>query len=233
VRDVEEWERAVAEVLPDEWVVKPNDGYHGLGVRVIARDGRGLADGDGAPVSAPALWRELHEDPDFHAWVVQERIHNHPVVAGLSGSGTLNTVRIVTLVEESGEVVPLWAVLKLALSGGPVDNIRGGETGAALCPVGVEDGRLGAPWVPRPSGRGYGRVDALPDGTATVGVELPWWDRALELVSKGALAFAPLRTLGWDVALAPEGPVAIEANTIWGTEATPRMGAVLERLERA
>jgi hypothetical protein len=231
-RSPAEWERAIAEVLPDEWVVKPTEGRHGLGVRVVVRGENGLADGDGGPMDPAVLWRELHDDPEFEAFVVQERIHNHPVVAGLSASETLNTVRIVTVVEASGEVVPLWASLKLALSGGPVDNVRGGATGAAICQVGVEDGRLGAPFLRKPTLRGYMPVDALPDGTGTGGVRLPWWDDALELVSRGARAFLPLRTLGWDVAIAPEGPVIIEANTLWGAEPTPRMGAVLERLER-
>jgi hypothetical protein len=230
-RSLAEWERAVAEVLPDEWVVKPTDGYHGLGVRVVARGERGLTDVDGGAVGAAALWHELHHS-GFEAFVVQERIHNHPLVADLSGSATLNTVRIVTVVKASGEVVPLWATLKIALTGGPVDNLRGGTTGAALCEVGVEDGRLGAPLLQRPTLRGYMAVDALPDGTRTAGVRLPWWDRALELVSRGARAFLPLRTLGWDVALAPDGPVIIEANTLWGAEPSPRMGAVLDLLER-
>ena len=35
------------------------------------------------------------------------------------------------------------------------------------------------------------------------------------LVERSALLFQPMRTLGWDVAVTPRGPVVIEANNWW------------------
>ena len=46
--------------------------------------------------------------------------------------------------------------------------------------------------------------------------ELPIGAAAKELVTSAALTFLPLRTIGWDVALTPMGPVLIEGNAWWG-----------------
>jgi hypothetical protein len=61
---------------------------------------------------------------------------------------------------------------------------------------------------------------------------LPEWGAACALVLAACPAFLPVRALGWDVALTPEGPVVIEANTRFG--AFPVAGArdVVDRLER-
>ncbi len=36
-----------------------------------------------------------------------------------------------------------------------------------------------------------------------------------DLVRRAALAFAPLRTIGWDVAISDAGPSLIEGNVLW------------------
>jgi transcriptional/translational regulatory protein YebC/TACO1 len=42
---------------------------------------------------------------------------------------TLQTLRVVTLVERSGEVSVLYADFRVALTAGPTDNFRGGRNG--------------------------------------------------------------------------------------------------------
>jgi hypothetical protein len=46
-------------------------------------------------------------------------------------------------------------------------------------------------------------------------VRLPHWPAARLLVCRAALVFAPIRTVGWDVALTTEGPVLVEGNVWW------------------
>lgn len=50
------------------------------------------------------------------------------------------------------------------------------------------------------------------------------WEEAFALVRGAAPHFLPLRTLGWDIAITPDGPMIIEANAHWGAEVTSRMG---------
>jgi hypothetical protein len=35
------------------------------------------------------------------------------------------------------------------------------------------------------------------------------------LVFRAARLFLPLRTIGWDVAIAPDGPILMEGNAYW------------------
>ncbi len=44
------------------------------------------------------------------------------------------------------------------------------------------------------------------------GIVLPFWPQLIDLVSAAALTLRPLEYLGWDVAIAPDGPVIVEAN---------------------
>ena len=41
------------------------------------------------------------------------------------------------------------------------------------------------------------------------------WEEARALALRAAAAFAPLRTVGFDIAPTPAGPVLIEANAWW------------------
>jgi hypothetical protein len=211
----------VSERLPDEIVVKPSAGYEGHGVRVLRS----------AELDALRLRAELAAEREFDTWLIQERLRNHPDLAALGGEETLHSARIVTLVRRDGGVEVLWACVKLGLSGGPVDNFGRGGHGNAVCAVAVGDGALGPALLPRADGCGVAGSPRLPGGARVEGVRLPDWEAAREMVRAAASAFVPLRTLGWDVALTPAGPVVIEANTRWGAMPAPTMRAAVARLE--
>lgn len=54
---------------------------------------------------------------------------------------------------------------------------------------------------------------------ALQGHQLPHWPDAIALVTRAhRTAFPRFVSLGWDVALTPDGPVLIEANAGWGAE---------------
>lgn len=228
VRDGEEWERALA-TLPSGLVVKPTQGHGGNGVRVLERREGLLVDPLGRAITPRALWDALRTDPEYDCHVVQERVRNHPDLARLAGPETLHTVRIVTLVRDGGAVEVLWAALKLGIGGSGVDNIAHGTSGNAFCGISDDDGSLMWTRTPRPGG--YGTV-ATPPPADDAGrpARVPMWDEACALVRTAAPHFLPLRTLGWDIAITPEGPVIIEANAHWGAEVTPRMAAVFARM---
>ncbi|MBN9282025.1 MAG: hypothetical protein J0H37_07220, partial [Hyphomicrobium denitrificans] len=47
------------------------------------------------------------------------------------------------------------------------------------------------------------------------GFRLPDWTLVTELALRAARTFLPLRTIGWDIALTPDGPVIVEGNRWW------------------
>jgi len=208
--------------LPAELVVKPAEGYHGRGVRVLRRE----------RVDARRLYAELTSDPEFDAFVVQERLRDHPALAALVTGETLQTLPIVTLVEPSGEVAVLTADLRVAIVGGPADNFRSGRTGNGLAPVRLDDGTLEDLILPRSDGCGFVRSPTVPGTGARVrNMVLPHWARTLEAVRRAAAHLLPARTFGWDVAVTDAGPVIVEANMFWWPRTSPRQAAVLARIE--
>jgi hypothetical protein len=231
IADAADFASFVAEDLPHEFVVKPSGGYHGRGVRVLRRDGAGLVDTAGNVTSPAGLLAGLRADPEFPVFVVQERLHNHPAVLALVDVPTLQTLRIVTLVDRDGGCEALYGVLKLALTGGDADNFQSGRSGNGLASVSLEDGRLGPLKLPRPDGCGFvERPDVPGTGARVQGVRLPGVPEARDLAREATLRLWPVRTLGWDIALTPGGPVLAEANLFWWPRSSPEQAGILTRL---
>jgi hypothetical protein len=228
------FERMVADDLPEEFVVKPSQGLEGEGVRSLSRRDGLLLERAGAAMSAGELWDALRADPDYDVWIVQERLRNHPDVGRLAGDESLHTARIVTLVGRDGEPRPLFGFLKLSIAGRASDNFLGGRSGNAIAEIAMEDGRLGPVLTSRPGRPGFSTsADSPVTGARAAGTALPDWPAARALVLEAAPRFLPARTLGWDVALTPGGPVILETNTRWASPPLPSMRAVNDRLREA
>lgn len=212
--------RMVAEDLADEFVIKPVLGYLGLGLRVLRRDGAVLVDQDGRRIDAAALHAELDADPAFDLFLIQERLHNHPDVDALHASPMLQTSRVTSLVTAGGQVRMLFVSLKVGTGTGGADNYRVGETGNGVAYVDLDTGLLGPALVPRP-----GRLGPIPaselDGHPIEGRPMPLLAECLDLVTRHAHAFLPMRTLGWDIALTARGPVVVEVNNFWASPHGP------------
>jgi len=212
----------LADGLPDELVVKPSAGHHGFGVRVLHREGRELVDLEGRRSTAAGLAAVLFGDPEFDLFVVQERLRNHERVQRLFRSDTLQTVRMTSFVTGEGLPQVLHAYLRLAAAGLNVDNVRSGALANAAAEVDLATGRVGAPQGPGAGAVGPIEGEALPD-----------WEAACEIVRRGALLLMPQRSMGWDVALTPRGPVVVEANRGYDPFASEAFGAVVRAIDRA
>lgn len=191
--------------LPDEFVVKPSAGYHGAGVALIHKRGDELVDHEGRAMTPAALHARMADDERFGLFLVQERVHNHPEIRAHFGTETLQTLRLMTYVDRAGEPRLLYGVARIASGGGPVDNIGEGQHGNRYAVISLADGRLGP-------ARSAGHGDDAPAAPDCDGFALPLWEEARALALHAARAVLPLRAIGWDVALAPGGPVLIEAN---------------------
>ena len=53
-------------------------------------------------------------------------------------------------------------------------------------------------------------------GVQFKGFQVPYWQECLELMRKALPLASKISNIGWDMAITPEGPLLIEANTIPG-----------------
>jgi hypothetical protein len=141
---------------------------------------------------------------DGRAWLVQPRLVQHPVLARINPN-VVSTVRIDTL-RTGTEVETGTAILRVGMGKSVVDNGRAGGLAAA---IDVETGRICGAARREPLFDPAQRLhERHPDtGAPIMGVELPFWAELRDMVRAAALACGGLRTIGWDVVLAPDGPV--------------------------
>lgn len=142
--------------------------------------------------------------------LLEEYLVQHEVLNGIY-SDSLNTVRVLTFINDLGEV-EIWSALLRIGNGANVDNFHAGgitaqvnvDTGAVQGPLVLID-----PFLPK-----LGDVHPL-TSRPIVGVRLPFWEEGLELVRLAALQNPSIRTVGWDLALLEDGPAIIEGNDNW------------------
>jgi hypothetical protein len=214
--DREAWARHFADAFPATFVSKPARGAYGDAVTVWTRVEGGFSDHRGRLHTAAELHHALVSHPTHRCFVVQERLENHEELRRLTGSAYLQTVRAATLVEPDGRPRLLYAELKLITGSNVIDNYMEGRTGNLCANVARDSGLLAPARRPSPDGVGFVVVPNHPGtGLPLEGVRLPGWPELVELVLRCALLFLPLRTIGWDVALTPGGPVIVEGNRWW------------------
>ena len=140
---------------------------------------------------------------------VEEFVVQHTALMQLSPSG-LNTVRIVTQVNEHGGVDLLAARLRITINSA-VDNLAAGNIAA---PINLTTGVVEGPGV-------YSDI-TKPDEflhpvtkIPIVGFEVPHWKETIAMIRQAALTNTNNRSIGWDVAITDNGPELIEGNHDW------------------
>lgn len=222
-----EWHHAI-EALPDEWVLKPFRGCHGGGVRTFRRDGDGWRDLSGAWCDSRALGEQLAAD-ECPCWVVQERMHNAPGIA-LGDGGVLNTIRVVLFTGHDNQPEIAWTGFRIAAPGSIVDNFAagGGNLGCTIDPL---TGAITAAVTAHPSGVGlqHATTDTA-TGQALSDYRVPDWDEVRALACRTATALLPVRTVGLDICITPQGAHVIEANTWWDPPPMEPLRPLVDRM---
>ncbi len=138
----------------------------------------------------------------------QEAIDQHPEMDRLH-PGCLNTLRILTGMAKNGSFPVLAAVLRVGQGRKPIDN---SHAGGLVVGVDRATGRL------RPLGYtffqfGGATYERHPEtGIVFDGFNVPFFAEAAALAQR-AHAQLPLLYVGWDIGIAPDGPVLIEGNS--------------------
>jgi hypothetical protein len=211
-QELQAWASFFERECPEEFVVKPSLGCYGRGVRVLRRIGDMLQENGSRTLDSATLIRELSRDETYSSYVIQELVRNHSAITAMSGAEGVQTARVFTVAGDASGPRAIYAFFKIIVGRNAIDNYAGGATGNLIARIQLEDGTL-YPAMTSREGRGFAPVPLHPlTGVAMEGFRLPFWKEALDLVLRAAPSFLPLRSIGWDVAMTPDGPMVIEAN---------------------
>ena len=173
-------------------MVKPESGLCGKGIEKIETRAE----------SAVTLYNTLKTNGQT---LIEEVLEQDEAVNALY-AGAINTVRLVTIVDDNGAPHVVYAAMRLGSGGAVVDNFN---HGGMVLPADRETGKLIGVAVDK-LGRSY---EAHPDtGIPFDGYQLPHWEAALALVREAAQRVPSVRFVGWDIALTPTGPKLVEGN---------------------
>ena len=142
-------------------------------------------------------------------------LYSHKAIVALTGNTVLQSLRLVTYLDDDGQSRLIIRKIKLPKKGSLIDNFSWGVNEGRLCLI-DERGSLESTIRISQIEKCLRRYDGVQDTDGkTVKVTIPWWEQCVSLVLNAQKAFAPLRTIGWDVAVTDDGPFLIEGNIFW------------------
>lgn len=227
------WTAQLLKSLPKTCIIKPAYGMLGHGVRALTRGPSDdlFTDNFGKKVSANDLYDYVSNDAAYEAFLFQERLTNHPTIQELTGTTALQTLRIITLYEADGTLTDWPTHFRMITGRSVTDNMDRGRNQRSVCSIDATTGSIEQGWVFRKHNIGFDPMPHHPvTGRELSGFRFPDWEAARALARTAAEAFLPCRTVGWDIALTPDGPVIIEGNLYYHPPI--RFAAKLDLLDR-
>lgn len=152
------------------------------------------------------LYDELMEQKMYLA---EGLIVQHPKMDELCAR-SLNTVRVVTVVNDRNEAKLIYALVRIGNGETDVDNISSGGMYTLL----DAEGTITHPVF---CDKTVSYYEAHPkSGKVFRGFRVPYFAEAVALCKEAALVEPRMRYIGWDVGITPEGPVLVEGNNLPG-----------------
>lgn len=212
----DDWKEFFDRRVPSEFVIKPAQGAYGKGLNVFTRSEKGFNDAFGKSYTARQLYDSMLAHTKNDSFVIQQRLKNHHELIRLSGTQSLQTVRIITFIDNNGRCRILHAHLKPIIGRHLVDTFIDGLTGNIEATISLDDGLLKPANQITSTGLGIKTISTHPEtGVSFDRFQLPLWPETCKLVKETAPNFLPVRVIGWDAALTPNGPCIVEANIWW------------------
>ena len=209
------WVETIARLDLDKVVIKPCRHSYGRGLFVPEVQGTAIKAAGQSFDGIEQMVAHMFDLPELTSWIIQERIRSHETMDSFSGTEHLQTMRIYTHVDADGHIHVIDSFLKVIGADSAIDNFQHGTLGNFIAPIHVSTGRL-EPAITRSAERRWSRLETHPrTGERFEDFTIPLWEDAKALVVRSAEYFKPIRSLGWDVAVTPQGPVVIEANIRW------------------
>ena len=209
----------------DSFFAKPTNSSRGRGIVKVT-----------SPVLDTVTWRAI-QGQDY---VFQQTVAQHPALSAVAPD-SLNTMRVVTVRRDREEPEVAAVMMRFGRRGGATDNA---SAGGLIAGVDLATGRL-ARFCGTLFGSGGETFTHHPDtghpllGDGIPAFEIPKFEAGLEM-ARAAARHTEYPLVGWDVAIAPDGPVLIEGNfrpdyntneTVSGAYATnPVFGPYIQEL---
>lgn len=187
--------------------VKLIDGECGCGIftMTIADDGAITVNGE------QALIDNIESLTRGGTYLVQRTVEQHPEMARLHPQ-SLNTMRLVTIKNiHSGKISVFPSILRIGTGNSFVDNT---SQGGVAVGIDFETGRLKQHGFLKPQ---FGsRVDTHPDsGIRFSEFTIPHLKEAMDQAAFLHSMLPDIHSIGWDIAIGPNGPIFIEGNDNW------------------
>jgi hypothetical protein len=209
----DEWLNFIKNELPDDFLIKPADGFQGKGIVFACKKNGNIYDHNGSPLSAESIYDDLENSKLFDLFLFQERLYSHKNLATLSKTSALQTIRIITYIDHDNNFQVLYSLLKVICGNNIIDNLCHGALGNLSAVLDSHGGKVDYCYDILDRRKGFKKVINHPDtGLPFNNFELPYWKETIEMLEKASRAFLPLRSIGWDVALTDHGPVVVEGN---------------------
>ncbi|WP_158279826.1 sugar-transfer associated ATP-grasp domain-containing protein [Coraliomargarita sinensis] len=144
-------------------------------------------------------------------YVLQEMLSNHPSIECFSEGGLI-TFRVVTIGGYEKEPEILAAYMSVPM-GNAIANHE--KYGGLRIEIDLQTNRLKKAFAKQPRPAIYTTHPVT--GVQIEGARIEEWSGIAKLASRAQRAFPGVFLIGWDVALAPDGPKLLEGNTLSGS----------------
>ena len=160
-------------------------------------------------------------------YIIQERVVQHPQMNRLC-STAVNTIRLLTIITPNEEILAVRAGLRVGREGSSVDNCA---KGGIFVGIDMNTGKLMKKGIIKPP---YGStIYQHPDnGIVLEGFEIPFFKEAVEMAKELHSKLYRIHSVGWDIAITPEGPIFIEGNSLWEVSGTQAAVGGLKHIEK-
>lgn len=184
----------------DQVIVKPVNGHAGRGIALF-RSGP-----DGLQIRRCDEWERVTEFQPPERSIVQRLVSQDPRLDEVAPN-SINTLRLLTMLTRSDEVILLGASMRFGVGSAFVDNWSAGGVAVG---VDSDDGRLLKMGYDK---RGTQHLEHPVSGIQFSGFEIPNWSEAVRLGELVQRSFPFTKILGLDLAFTPNGVVLIELNS--------------------
>jgi len=206
--NIEDFTNWIALHKPENIIVKYSKGQVGKGlkkIRVKEKEGSYFFE----DLDLAVFYKELLQQK---LDILEVNIEQHPLLKSFHPN-SLNTIRVITVLDSNGKVVILGTILRIGVENNVIDNFDAGGVSAV---VNLESGVVEGPLLYKDPRKKIKKTSVHPTTNVKIlGTVLPFWKELIDLVQELALVVPEVRTVGWDIAITEKGPLLLEGNNNW------------------